>query len=124
MIAPEVQERLDALSAFVRAYDPRGKTRRQFWREFAAAAGDLPVIALADGANMRLHLRYCEILAEAIEAGYVVAESRLDEVIARADDVPSQPGDGSGPGAQRASPARAGSASAEGLPPGGAPQPA
>lgn len=72
-------QRLEALAAFVIDYDRRGKTRRQFWDAFDAQAGDLNSIAMADDADPEWTERYCEILADADDAGYTVPEERLDE---------------------------------------------
>jgi hypothetical protein len=77
----DTERRLEALSAFVIGYASAGKTRRQFWEEFAWLAGDLESIVWSENSDSDLRQRYCEITDQAVEAGFAAPEDRMDEVM-------------------------------------------
>lgn len=80
-MTPDIERRLEALEAFVIAYDRRGKTRRQFWDALHDLDRDLEGLAMAEDADPDVRWRYCEIMGTADEAGYVAPDERLDEVM-------------------------------------------
>lgn len=80
-MTPEQASRLAELDDFVTRYARAGKTRRQFWAEFDALAGDLGTLAFADAASPELREHYCEVLANADDAGFAGPEGELDDVM-------------------------------------------
>lgn len=69
MLDPEITKRLDELQAFSRNFKRQGRTRNEFWKEFAALAGDLETAAFSEEADPELRVRYVDILADADDAG-------------------------------------------------------
>lgn len=80
-MTPDQQRKIEELHAFVVGYARAGKTRRQFWAEFDAIAGDLGKLAFADDASPDLCEQYCEVLANADDAGFAGPDEQLDEVM-------------------------------------------
>lgn len=78
---PDHARRLEALDAFVLSFERQGRTRRQFWEQFHSLAAGLGDEAFADVADPELRERYCEILANADDAGFTCPDDRLDEVM-------------------------------------------
>ena len=80
-MTPEQARKIEELDSFVVHYARAGKTRRQFWDEFHALAGDLGKQAFAHDGPADLRERYCEVLANADDAGFDGPEDCMDEVM-------------------------------------------
>ena len=80
-MTPAQARMIEQLHQFVIGYARAGKTRRQFWAEFDAIAGDLGALAFSDDASAELREQYCEVLANADDAGFAAPEDQLDEVM-------------------------------------------
>lgn len=80
-MTPDHARQLDALETLVRSFDRHGKSRRQFWDEFEALAGDMEQLAFAADADPELSNRYTDILAMADDAGYAGPDDQLDDVM-------------------------------------------
>ena len=78
-MSPEDRATLDALDAYVLGFERSGKTARDFWQGFGALEGDLSTRAFADDSAAELRERYCEVLANADDAGYAVPDEMLGE---------------------------------------------
>lgn len=80
-MTPEQEQKIEELHQFVINYQRAGKTRRQFWQEFDALEGGLQAQAFADDADAGLREAFCEVLANADDAGYAAEPGRDDEVM-------------------------------------------
>lgn len=78
MVTDEQDARLRELWDWVLAYDPKGKTRRQFWAAFDERAGDLPKLAWAEGAE-ELRERWVDLLSLADDRGFGGPDENQDD---------------------------------------------
>jgi hypothetical protein len=69
---PEDQTTIDALHALIVESSHAGGEAAEFWRAFDALAGDLGARAFADDADGDLREAWCEVLANADDAGFAV----------------------------------------------------
>jgi hypothetical protein len=78
MISQDLQDRLNALDAYIGQFD-RTKTARDFWAGFEAIEGDLGEQAFAEDADPELLEQLTAILANADEAGFAAPLEILDD---------------------------------------------
>ena len=78
MISQDLQDRLNALGAYIGQFD-RTKTAREFWAGFEAIEGDLGEQAFASDSDPELLEQFTAILANADEAGFAVPLEMLGE---------------------------------------------
>lgn len=81
MVTDEQDTRLRELWEWVLAYQPEGKTRRQFWDAFDAQAGDLRKLAWADDADPELRERWVDVLSLADDRGLDGPEEIQDDAM-------------------------------------------
>lgn len=82
MITEDQNGRLRELWDWVLAYQPAGKTRRQFWAAFDAQAGDLLQQVWADNADEALRERWVDLLSLADDRGFDGSEGLQDQSMA------------------------------------------
>lgn len=81
MITQEQHQQLNALRDWIVAFDPKGKTRRQFWAALEAEHGRIRTLAWADDADEQLRELYVDIMALTDDMGYDGPEESMDEVL-------------------------------------------
>jgi len=81
MVTYEIDTRLHELRDWVLAYQPTGKTRRQFWAAFDERAGHLPKLAWAEGADDSLRERWVDLLSLADDRGFDGPDEVQDDPI-------------------------------------------
>ncbi len=64
-MTPEQTTALNHLAAWLRSFERSGRTRREFWSEFGARAGDLEAQAFADDADPDLREAYLSVVDDA-----------------------------------------------------------
>lgn len=81
MISQDLQDRLDALDAYVIQFDCTEKSARDFWAGFDAICGDLGERAFSEDVAPELRERFTAILANADDAGFVVPLEMLGDTL-------------------------------------------
>lgn len=79
-MTPEAKQALAHLAGWLRAFDPIGRTRREFWREFNERSQAVEAMASAPDADPGLREAYYEIV-DAAHQGYGGPEELADEVM-------------------------------------------
>lgn len=72
----DLHARLETLSEYVDRF-PRSGTPAEFWAGFEALEGDLGSQAFADDVEPEVRERFCEILANADDAGWAVPDDNM-----------------------------------------------
>lgn len=79
MLSPADAATIEALHRHVHTFERAGKSAADFWDTFASIEGDLGTRAFSDDAKPELRERYCEVLANADDAGYAVPDEVMGE---------------------------------------------
>lgn len=79
MLSAELEERLQVLMRFVAAWQPTGRTRREFWTAFDVEAGELDALVQEAGEDSELHDRFHDLILDASEV--YGGPTELDDIV-------------------------------------------